>query len=67
MSESKKQPVESQEDFIYGVKGLGNFLGVSHVTAAKLRKLVPSYQFGRTIRFKKDEVLKAIAKNPQIV
>lgn len=64
---NEKKAKESQDEFIYGVKGLGEFLGVSHVTAGKIKNQVPFYRFSRTIRFKKSEVLSALSNNPQTV
>lgn len=56
-----------RDEFVVGLKGLSEFLSVSHVTAAKIKKCVPFYQYGRTIRFKKDEILAALSNNNQTI
>jgi hypothetical protein len=62
----KAQKSSLEDDFIYGVKGLAEFLGVSVPTAMKFRKNLTSYQFSpRIIRFKKSEVLAASSSNNQ--
>ena len=65
--EQNLKTLENQDEWILGVKGLARFLGVSHVTAGKIKDQVPFYRFSRTFRFKKDEVLAALAKNHQTV
>ena len=45
--------LDGEGDWIYGIIGLGQFLGVSHVTAAKIKKQVPFYLFSKRIRFQK--------------
>lgn len=60
----RQQASESQDEFINGIKGLAAFLGVTAPTAGKIKNDVPFYQHGkRTIRFKKSEVLAALARN----
>lgn len=59
-----QQPSEKQQ-YIYGITGLKKFLGTSYKTACKLKKELPHYQRGRTILFKKEEVLNAMAINHQ--
>jgi hypothetical protein len=56
---------EEQDEVLNGLKGLSRFLGVSIGTAQRIKRKVPYYQCGKTLRFKKSEVLKAISKNPQ--
>lgn len=67
MKVKDKKTLDSEEDWILGIKRLGRFLGVSHVTAGKIKKQVPFYRFSGTIRFKKDEVLAALSNNHQII
>lgn len=59
-----EQNSENSEEFIYGLKGLCQLLSVSRGTALRIKKQVPHYQCGRTLRFKKSEVLRALSKNP---
>ena len=46
---------------IHGLKGLADFLGCEKMTAFRLKKTLPHYQKGRTLVFKPDEVLAAMA------
>lgn len=67
MSEKTINHESKNEEFIVGLQGLSDFLGVSIATALRIKKKIPHYQMGRTLRFKKSEVLVALSKNPQTV
>lgn len=64
MKKQEKQTQVKEDEFLYGLKGLAEFIGISTVSAGKLKDKLPFYQFGpRMIRFKKSEVVSAIEKN----
>lgn len=51
------------EPYIYGIKGLADFLHVSSVTASNIKQSgkIPYSQIQRTIIFRKDKVLDALS------
>jgi hypothetical protein len=55
----------SSEYDVHGLTGLMEWLGVSRPTACRIKKKVPHLQIGKTIRFRKEDVLKVIEKNYQ--
>lgn len=61
-SQENRQPETEQSQFIYGIKGLAQFLNVSPPTAQKIKASgkIPYSQSERTIIFKKSDVLKAL-------
>ncbi|MBV5348819.1 helix-turn-helix domain-containing protein [bacterium] len=66
-AKNEVQKIGTQDEWVNGVRGLEDFLGVSHSTAQKIKNRVPHFQIGRTIRFRKADILKAIEKNYQII
>ena len=59
------EPSNSEKIEIRGINGLAKFLGVSPVTAQKLKNSgrVPYSQFGRVILFDGTKVLESMANN----
>jgi len=58
------QATTEPEQYIYGLKGLAKFLGVSITTAWHLKNTgkIPYYMAGKKLFFKRSEVLTATAK-----
>lgn len=54
----------ARKEHIKGIKGLQEFLHVSHSHAQKLKNsgIIPFSQFGKTILFDPDKVLQAMSK-----
>jgi len=52
-----------QNECIYGLQGLADYLGVSRKTAwnIKNQNRIPYYQVGRKIYFKESEILEAMS------
>lgn len=70
MNQNKKEPIQVvSKEFkpVRGIHGLAKFLGVSPVTAQKLKNSgkISFSQYGRVILFDGDAVLKAMAENNQ--
>lgn len=68
LDELKESPMEkpkSETNLIRGIQGLAEFLGVSNVTAIRMKnkKLFPYMQHGRVLLFKPDEVLDGLSKH----
>jgi hypothetical protein len=65
LSEMPQTTRNEPEQYIYGLKGLANFLGVGITTAWSLKKSgkLPYYQTGKKVFFKKSEILAATSKN----
>jgi excisionase family DNA binding protein len=61
------QRQDSNDEFIFGLNGLMDWLGISKTTAYRMKKKIPHLQIGKTIRFRKADVLKALEKNYQTV
>lgn len=61
--------IEDNSKLIFGISGLASFLGVSTVTAQKIKneQCFPIYQRGRTIVFKPDEVLTGMKTKKSII
>ncbi len=62
-NEYQKQTSGEDANIIRGLSGLAKYLNVSVPTAQKLKKaqVFPSYQWGRILVFKKNEVLTGMA------
>lgn len=61
------EPAKGDNIEIRGIHGLAKFLGVSPVTAQKIKNSgnIPFSQFGRVILFDGTKVLEAMANNPK--
>lgn len=67
MSNKKTPQLETQDEFIFGIKGLKEWLGISQSTACRMKKKIPHLQIGKTVRFRKADILKIMEKNYQTV
>lgn len=63
LSEQKQPPATEPEQYVYGLKGLADFLGVGETTAWTLKNSgrLPYYRSGKKFFFKKSEILQATA------
>lgn len=59
-----RQEAKEETTLIYGIEGLAKLLNCSRPTAQRIKssRQIPCYQQGRTLVFKSDEVLNAMAK-----
>ena len=63
--EPAKEMPKAEPNLIRGIQGLAEFLGVSSVTAIRMKnkKLFPYMQHGRVLLFKPEEVLDGLSKH----
>lgn len=64
LKEPTMETPKAEPNLIRGIQGLAEFLGVSNVTAIRMKnkKLFPYMQHGRVLLFKPDEVLDGLAQ-----
>lgn len=65
LKEPTMETPKAEPNLIRGIQGWAEFLGVSNVTAIRMKnkKLFPYMQHGRVLLFKPDEVLDGLSKH----